>query len=109
MSCLSALAFVACTSLVKKADIPVTANPKDEISKLEADIQSAVAENIDVLASDDFKKSKKWLSRAKSGIESKDQQDEILDSLRQGRGYLTQAYSTAAGRASKASGLFESR
>lgn len=111
-SCLigiSALIFIACSSSVKKADIPSTANPQEEIAKLNTDLMTAASANIDVLASSEFQESIKWLNEAKSDQSDKQNQEEILDDLRKSRGYLEKAYQVSENRAQKAPGLFQAR
>ena len=101
--------LMSCASGVKKADIPSSANPQDEISRLESDMGVAVGKNIVVLASNDFEHSSKSLEEAKKDLASGQKQEQILDALRVGRGYLDQAYVTAQTRETKATGLFAAR
>jgi outer membrane protein OmpA-like peptidoglycan-associated protein len=105
----SALIFTACSTNVKKADIANTANPQQEIIRLETDLLAASAQNIDVLAPDEYKDSSKWFEEAKTDLASKQNQEEILDDVRKGRGYLEKAHQVASNRAQKAPGLFEAR
>lgn len=100
---------ISCSSSFKQADIPSSANPHDEIKKLNRDLAVAITENIDVLAPREFKKSIKWLQEAKSDLSSKQDQDEILDDLRNSRGYLQVARQVSQNRAEKAPGLFRAR
>ena len=46
------LTLGACAQNIKKADIPPSANPTDEITRLENDIQTGFSEQADVLASE---------------------------------------------------------
>ncbi|MGZ5279915.1 MAG: OmpA family protein [Pseudobdellovibrionaceae bacterium] len=103
------LLFISCSSNVKKADIPSTANPQEEITKLDQDLNLAVNKNIDVLAASDFQDAAKWLTEAKADLSSKQNQEEVLDDVRKGRGFLEKAYATSENRNEKAPGLFESR
>lgn len=98
-----------CSSQVKKADIPSTASPTLEIQKLNADINAAVLKNIDVLAQDDFENAVKWYDEAKSDLENKKSQDQILNDVRTGRGHLEKAYSVSANQEAKATSLFQAR
>lgn len=109
LSLIAALAISACASDVKKADIPNTANPQEEIAKLDSDINAAVLKNVDVLAQSDFDSTVKWLREAKSDLSRKQKQEEILEDVRKGRGFLNKAYSVAGNRESKATTLFEAR
>lgn len=106
---LSGLMLVACASGIRKANIPSTANPQDEIAKLGTDLFEATSKNIDVLAPNEFKTSVKWLDEAKSDLASKQKQEEIMEDLRKGRGSLEAAYAVAAPRANQAPGLFVAR
>jgi OOP family OmpA-OmpF porin len=101
--------LVACSTNVKKADIATTANPQEEISKLDADLAIGAAKNLDVLAPDEFKDSTKWLAEAKEDQSNKEKQEEILEDIRKSRGFLDKAYVVSENRAEKAPGLFEAR
>ena len=69
LSSVLVLSFMgACTSNVKKADIPSTANPQAEITKLETELNSATASNIDILAATDFNKSIDFWKKAKKDL-----------------------------------------
>lgn len=60
--------ILGCSSSVKKADIPSTANPQDEITKLNEDLNNAVSKNVDVLSAKEFKESLSWFEEAKSDL-----------------------------------------
>lgn len=105
----SSLIFVACSTNVKKGDIPSTANPQEEISRVSGDLDSAVAKNIDVLAPSEYKKSLKFWEEAKADLAQQKKQEDILNDLRKSRSYLENAYSVSENREAKASGLFEAR
>lgn len=100
---------ISCSSKVKMADIPATADPREEVTKLSNDLNSAVGQNIDVLAADEYRKSRDFLGKAKMLIENEKPQSDSLDALRKSRGYLQQAYSVSENRESKAEGLFAAR
>lgn len=106
---LSLTALVGCSSSVELADIPNTANPQAEITKFEEMINQAVTQNVDVQAPSDFKKSRELLNEAKSDLASNQKQDEILNDVRKGRGYLAKAQALAETRKALAPGIFESR
>ncbi len=106
---LSSLIFVACASDVKKGDIPSTASPQEEISRLSTDLDTAVSKNIDVLAPSEFKKSLRLWQEAKTDLSQHKKQEEILNDLRTSRSFLAKAYTTSENRESKAPGLFEAR
>jgi len=96
-------------SSVEMADIPATANPREEIVKLQSEINVATTKNVDVLASDKFSKSQKYLNDAKVGLEKGDDQSDVLDDLRRAKGSLNEAYAETGDRASHAEGLFQAR
>jgi hypothetical protein len=109
VTALGLAALTGCTSSVKKADIPATANPETEITKFEEMINTAITQNVDVLAPSDFKESRELLKEAKSDLASSQEQEEILNDVRLGRGYLAKAQATAETRKNLAPGIFESR
>ncbi len=106
---LSLAAIVGCSSGVKQADIPNTANPQEEIVKFDALLTEAVAKNVDVLAPGEYKNAVKMRNEAKEDIASNEKQEEILNDIRTGRGHLNKAWSVSANREAKAPGLFEAR
>lgn len=106
---LSSFVFTACSSPVKKGDIPSTANPQEEISRMSADLDKAVAKNIDVLAPNEYKKSLNAWEEAKTDLANQKKQEVILNDLRTSRSFLEKAYSVSENREAKASGLFEAR
>ena len=106
---ISSILIAACASDVKKAEISNSANPQEEITKLDNDIAMAATKNIDVLAMTDFRSSVKWNEEAKEDLASHKKQEKILDDVRTGRGFLEKAYMTSENREAKASGLFEAR
>ncbi len=101
--------ILGCSSGVKMADIATTANPSEEISKLETDLKGAANENVDVLAKEDFQQSQAYLKQAKSFIENEKSQSKVLDALRTSRGYLIRASELAKTREGKAEGLLAAR
>jgi OOP family OmpA-OmpF porin len=109
MLAISSLLFLACSSDIKKAYIPNSADPREEIQKSDRDLNSASFDNIDVLAPKEFKSSEQWLAEAKTDLNDKQNQNEILDDLRKGRGSLEKAYQMSKNRADKAPGLYEAR
>lgn len=103
------LTLSGCASKVQKADIPATANPQEEISRLEGDLKSAQASDVDVLAFKDYDKSIKYLEEAKSDLAGKQSQDEVLDDLRYGRAHLNAARAAAEHRRGRAPNLLDAR
>lgn len=103
------LALCSCASDIKKANIPNTANPQEEIARLNTDLMTATTQNIDVLAASEFTDSAKWLAEAKKDLADKDKQEVIIEDLRTARGFLEKAYEVSASRSEKAPGLFQAR
>jgi outer membrane protein OmpA-like peptidoglycan-associated protein len=101
--------LIGCASDVKKANIPNTANPQEEIARLNTDLVTATTQNIDVLAASEFADSVKWLEEARKDLADKDKQEVIIEDLRTGRGFLEKAYAVSASRGEKAPGLFQAR
>lgn len=106
---LAAPLFQGCSSTVEKANIPATANPSEEISKLDRDLKSAQLQNFDVLAAKEFKQSQRYLEDAKESVQQSESQADILDALRTSRGWLQKAESLSEDRAPKAVGLLAAR
>lgn len=105
----SVLILTSCASSIQKADIPTTANPQQEITRLNTDLKEATTRNVDILASSDFKKAAKWRDEAQADMKSGQSQSEVLDDVRTSRGYLMRANDVAQGREAKVPGLFEAR
>lgn len=103
------LVLTAACSSVQKADIPTTANPQIEVRKFDDDMREAVTNNVDILAADEYKKAAKYRDEAKSDLAKGEKQEEVLDDVRKGRGYLNAARSTAHHRSLKAPDLLEAR
>jgi len=104
------LIFAAgCAHNVEKADISATANPSEEIQKLENDLLAAQNNHLDVLAPKDFKDSQKSLSKAKQYLEKGKKQEDILEKVAYSRGYLNRAQNTANERRPALEGILKTR
>lgn len=97
MMAMVATALGACAS-VKKADIPSTAVPADEISRLESDINAGYDAQFDILAPKPFAKAQSSLAEAKSDLSRGKKQETVLDDIAYGRAYLEKTQSIADGR-----------
>ena len=107
---IAALALVAaCASKAPKADIPDTANPQDEIARLDRDMNQARTQDVDVLATKEFKNSEKALDYAKDYMRDGKKQEKVLDSVRQAQGSLDKAIELAGNRRAQLPTLFEAR
>ncbi|MBY0554890.1 OmpA family protein [bacterium] len=100
--------FVACSS-TEYASIPSTANPQYEVRAFEDDMYEATLNHTDILASGEFSSAAKMRDEAKSDLANGETQEEILNDVRKGRGYLNEANSVAKGRRVKAPQLLEAR
>lgn len=100
---------IGCASGVKKADIASTADPSEEIQRLESEIAEGYANQLDVLAPKDLAKSEKALKAAKKGFAKGNDQQDILESVAISEGYLQKANSTAEGRRATLDGVVNAR
>lgn len=105
----SVLFLFACSHDIKKADISPTANPNEELTKLESDIHSAQRDQLDVLAPNDYKKAQKALQSAKEDQRDQESQEEILNNIAYGHAYLARARETSVPRRPVIEGLLKSR
>ena len=103
------LSLAGCASGAPKANIPSTANPQAEISKLDTDIHVAMKNNVDVLAPGYFKTSVKSLDEARGDLSKGKGQEQVLDDLRTGRGALEKAVTESENHAALAPTLFAAR
>ncbi|MBX3021127.1 MAG: OmpA family protein [Bdellovibrionales bacterium] len=99
----------ACASKSYKVDMPATAVPSEEISRLDADINSGFAAHYDVLAPKEFGKAQSWQKEAKSDLADGESQKEILDDIGYARGYLAKAKQEAEARQARFQGLIDAR
>ena len=105
----SALVLTACSTPAPQGELASTANPREEIGKMAADLNTAQEANIDVLARDSYKKSVGAFENARTDLTNNKPQEKIIDDLRFSKSFLKEAYATAAGRKDKVPGLFEAR
>lgn len=108
MLALIATTLGACAS-VKKAELPSTAVPADEISRLESDIQSGYTAQYDILAPKEFAKSQSYLAEAKSDLSRGKKQETVLDDVAYGRAYLEKTKQVAETRLPNTQRLLEAR
>ena len=85
--------IVGCSSSAPKADVPANANPNDEVTKLDQDIQSGEKNDFAVLDQKDFKQSREHLASAKDKLNNNKDQSDVLDEVRISRGYYNRAES----------------
>lgn len=90
------LAFAAsCAHEPAVQELPITASPNDEVTKLENDVNQAVADQVNVLSPDNFKRAKDNLEEAKESLRDNDDAKKILHEVSVARAYLTRAQDTA--------------
>lgn len=100
---------VGCGSSVKKADIAKTANPTEEVARLDSDISDGYNNQFDVLAAKDLKKSEKFLDSAKEGLRKNSKQEAVLEDIAYSRAYFERAKATTEKRLPKAQGVLDAR
>ena len=71
--------------------IAVSANPVEQVNRLDSEISAARKEQVNVLAPSSFEKAEEYLVAARKGIESRDEAKEILDTVSVGRAQLRRA------------------
>lgn len=106
---LALIALAGCASSIEKANIPASANPTEEIAKLEADLSYGETNEFEVLDAENFKNSRDRLMKAKSKLSDNKKQEDVLDELRYSRAYYERAKTTSAARKSKLEAVLESR
>ncbi len=106
----SVMMMAACASS-PKADISGSANPQEEIAKLDQDMKAAQSQDVDVLDFKDYDKAIKHLETAKQDLAKGKKQEQILDEVRYGRASLEAAGGFAAQRKARApsTSMFEAR
>jgi OOP family OmpA-OmpF porin len=109
--CIAALAGLlgACAHDIKKAEIPPTTAPADEISRMDADINEGYKQQYDVLDNKNFAKSQKYLDKAKRDMAKGKSQQDILDDLGYARAYLQRTHDVSEGRREMVSGILDAR
>lgn len=103
-----AVVLGACAS-VHKVDMPPTAVPSEEISRLDADINQGFDAQYDVLAPKEFEKAQRYVGEAKEDMSKGRKQSVILDDVGYARAYLEKAKEHADARQTRFQGLLEAR
>jgi OOP family OmpA-OmpF porin len=85
------LLIVSCSSGAPKADLPANANPNEEITKLDQDIQRGDKNDFAVLDQKDFQESRDHLASAKDKLNNNKDQADVLEQVRISRGYYNRA------------------
>jgi OmpA-OmpF porin, OOP family len=93
---ISMLFLVACSTTPPNVqDLPVTANPTEEIKNLEENLAQAHDEQVYVLSPDNYKKAEKQLKEAKEARGDNKSNEEILKEVSLGNAWLTEANKVA--------------
>jgi len=92
-SILSALLFlsISCAHEPAIQDLPATADPADEVAKLEQELNESVADQIDVLAPTNYSQAQEYLKDAKEDVKDHDDAKDILRKVATGKAYLAKA------------------
>jgi len=81
----------ACSTTPPVETFPVDASPSEEVKKLEADIGTAVSQQVDVLSPENFEEARDALEDAKDSLADKDDARDVLAEVAVGRAYLKAA------------------
>lgn len=107
---LCGLFVVSCASPdVKRSNISATANPSEEIQRIETKMEQAHNEQLDVLAPEALNESQEWLKEAREDMEEGDDTDEIIEALSISEGYLDRAFDLADNRKTRVEGILDAR
>lgn len=90
------LFIAACSSTPPVRDFPVTANPMEEISKLEQEIKTAQTNQVDVLSPQNFKEAQEALEDARTNATKGRSAADTLHYVAVGKSYLDNANAVAA-------------
>lgn len=104
----TSLLWYGCSS-APKGNINSESNPNDVVAAMESNITTGDQNGLAVLDSENFKKSKEYLSKAKDGLKDNDDQKDILEDLSISQGYFEKAQKTAESRKAKLQTVLESR
>lgn len=92
-----ALGFVAsCSSNVKRVQIPVGANPNDEMATLESDMTQAKSQQIDVISPASWEHAEKALAEANKKRAKGKPEQEVLESIGEAKAALNDANEKAS-------------
>lgn len=80
---------------IKKASISSSANPAEEMSRMDGAMDDARKRDVDLLAPESFASAKKYMKEAHADHESKQSNDEILEDIAYAQAYLERAEAVA--------------
>jgi OOP family OmpA-OmpF porin len=94
----AAFLLSGCATKSDKELLPATANPTEELAKLEAEYTAASIANTDVLAPEQYGKGSEYLGEARKDMKDGEEQSEVIESLSYATSYLQKANEVAEGR-----------
>jgi len=105
-----AMGFVGCAHHdVQREPIPVTANPSVEVDRLQEDLYSATAEQVDMLAPAHYTKAQNYLKSARVMLEKSRPGEKVLDAVAWGQAYLKKARDIASQNQAQLTSVTEAR
>jgi outer membrane protein OmpA-like peptidoglycan-associated protein len=100
----------ACSSnKIQKTAISPTANPADEVSRLDQSVQDNLKMQVDVLAPEETRQANKYIKAAKEDIADKKDQSRIIEDISYATSYVNKAREVADARRGSIQGLLEAR
>lgn len=109
IAALTAITFISACASTPKGNIAATANPTEEVVRIEQELAQGYATNLDVLAPKDFKNAQEQLKDVREAIKDGDKQEDVIEELVAAQGYLDRAKNTAAGKTDKLKGVLDAR
>lgn len=104
------LLTTACASeKIKKSDISPTANPTEEIQKLDQSLSEGVKNHADILAPEEFEKAKEYTSKAKEDFGDKKDQSDVIESISYATSYIQRSRELADDRRGQIQGVLDAR
>jgi outer membrane protein OmpA-like peptidoglycan-associated protein len=88
---LTLAALGACSHGPAVQEFADTASPKDEVSRLDAEVANAQAAQVDVLAPESFKEARDSLGDARKSLDKQKDARDTLHAVAEGRAYLNRA------------------
>jgi len=107
LGAISAALISGCAS-IERVQYPAAANPAEEVSKLDQEMNEALTAQHDVLAPKEFRRSQRHLDEAKEEL-AKGDVDDFWDELGAAKAYLDRAEQIAARRAPKIQAVLQTR
>lgn len=106
---IGAFAAGCASNSVKKVDYSADTNTTEQIQRLDAEMQTAVSHDADVLAPTEYQEASEHLQTAKRQQAKKASLEKILDNVGYAQSYLDKAEAIAAERREKVTGIADAR